>query len=132
MKVNIEDALLIAGGYGVVGQQTAQVIRQRHPALPLLIAGRNPAKGEPLVHELTNADTVKLDVEQPNPLKGIKPRAILAIVNDPHNHLLMDAVRGRIPYLDITRWTERLQAAVSRLSAESVTQPMNRAFTKCS
>ncbi|MBI3650733.1 MAG: saccharopine dehydrogenase [Acidobacteria bacterium] len=124
MKVNIEEAVVIAGGYGVVGQQAAQIIRQRHPALPLIIAGRHPEKGEALAQELTNADTFKLDVEQPQPLKGIKPRAILAAVNDPHDYLLLEAAQSGIPYLDITRWTERLQEAASRLSGESLRAPV--------
>lgn len=121
---SIEQAVLIAGGYGVVGQQAAQIIRQRHPTLPLLIAGRNPAKAETLVHELTHAETVEIDVEQPRPLKGIKPRAILATVNDPHDYLLLDAAREGVPYVDITRWTERLQTAVSNVSAAPLQSPV--------
>lgn len=31
-----EDTVLIAGGYGVIGQQAAQIIRQRHLDLPLI------------------------------------------------------------------------------------------------
>lgn len=122
--MNTNDAVLIAGGYGVVGQQAVELIRQCHPNLSLIVAGRNPSKAEPLVRQLTNAETYKLDVEQPNPLNGIKPRAILAIVNDPFDYLLMDAVRGGIPCVDITRWTERLQVAVSRVSVESLRAPV--------
>lgn len=122
--MNTNDAVLIAGGYGIVGQQAAQVIRQRHPDLPLIIAGRNPAKAETLARELTNADIVMLDMEQPNPLNGIVPRAILAVVNDPHDYLLTDAIRAGIPYLDITRWTERVRFAVSRVAAESLRAPV--------
>lgn len=36
-----ENNILIAGGYGIVGRQAATLIRQRHPDLPLAIAGRN-------------------------------------------------------------------------------------------
>lgn len=122
--MKIEDAVLIAGGYGVVGQQAAQVIRQRHPDLPLIIAGRNPAKAETLACELTNTNVVMLDMEQPNPLNGIKPRAIQAVVNDPHDYLLMDAIHAGIPYMDITRWTERVRSAVSRVALESLRAPV--------
>lgn len=124
MKVNTNDAVLIAGGYGVVGQQATELIRQRHPNLSLIIAGRNPSKAEPLARRLTNAETAKLDVGQSNPLNGIKPRAILATVNDPLDYLLVDAVRGGIPYVDITRWTERVKVAVSRISEESFLAPV--------
>ncbi|MDI6794627.1 MAG: saccharopine dehydrogenase [bacterium] len=122
--MNSNNAVLIAGGYGVVGQQVAEFIRQRHPDLPLIITGRNPSMAEPMVHRLTNAETAQLNVEQPNPLNGIKPRAILATVNDPLNYLLVDAVRGGIPYVDITRWTERLKVAVSLLSGEALLAPV--------
>jgi saccharopine dehydrogenase-like NADP-dependent oxidoreductase len=123
-RMNTNDAVLIAGGYGVVGQQAAQVIRQRHPDLPLIIGGRNPAKAETLARELTNADIAMLDVEQPNPLNGLRPRAILAVVNDPLDYLLLDAVRGGIPYVDITRWTERVKIAVSGTSAKVLQAPV--------
>lgn len=124
MSRSCKDAVLLAGGYGVVGRQAAELIRQRHPALPLLIAGRNPSKAEALARELTNADVAMLDVGGPGPLNGLKPRAIIAFVNDPFDYLLLDAVRSGIPYLDITRWTERLKAAISRVSAESVRAPV--------
>jgi len=124
MSKKFNDAVLLAGGYGVVGQQAAKLIRQLHPSVPLLIAGRNPSKAEAFARELTNADFVMLDVEQPNPLNGLKPRVILAVVNDPFDYLLVEAVRGGIPYVDITRWTERLKVAVSRVSAESLHAPV--------
>ena len=44
-KLNIENSILIAGGYGVVGQQVAEIIRANHPELPIVIAGRNLEKG---------------------------------------------------------------------------------------
>lgn len=122
--MNTNDAILIAGGYGVVGQEAAKVIRQRYPNLPLIIGGRNPAKAETLVRELTQATSIKLDVEQPNPLQGVRPRAILAAVNDPFDYLLLDAIRSGVPYVSITRWTERLKEAVSRTSAESFRAPV--------
>ena len=122
--ISINDAILIVGGYGVVGRQVAECINQRHPSLPLIIAGRNPSKGESLIRKLTNADIATLDVEQHEPLKGIKPRAILAAVNDPHDYLLMDAIHSGIPYMDITRWTERLKMAVSGTSAKVFQAPV--------
>lgn len=65
-----------------------------------------------------------LDVGQPGPLKGIKPRAILAVVNDPQNYLLMDAIREGIPYVDITRWTLQVKVTLARIAAESFRAPV--------
>lgn len=39
--MNPTGSVLWIGGYGMVGQQVAQIIRQRHPHLPLLIDWRN-------------------------------------------------------------------------------------------
>lgn len=122
--MNPTEAILIAGGYGVVGAQLAELIRQRHPELPLLIAGRNPAKARALVEKLNNAAALQLDLEQPDPLQGLKPRAIIAVVNDPQDYLLLEAARNGIPYLDLTRWTERLKAVRLRLAGEKLSAPV--------
>src|SRR6185437_1841714 len=41
-------ALLIAGGYGVVGEQAARLLRERNPSLPLLLGGRHPERARTL------------------------------------------------------------------------------------
>ncbi|WP_299488304.1 saccharopine dehydrogenase [Acaryochloris sp. IP29b_bin.137] len=122
--MNAATSILIAGGYGVVGRQLAMLIRQCRPDLPLIIAGRNLAKAEALAIELDHASALQLDVEQSNPLQGAQPRAIVALVNDPHDYLLMDAVQNGIPYLDVARWSERLRESISRLSTETVSAPV--------
>lgn len=119
-----EDGILIAGGYGVVGQQITSLIRQRHSDLPLIIAGRTLDKAESVAHQLGNASSIRLDVEQPNPLEGLKPRAIIAVVNDPHDYLLRDAVKNGIPYVDITRWPARLRDAISWVSTKELKAPV--------
>ena len=118
-----QNSILIAGGYGLVSQQLATFIRQRHPNLPLTIAGRNPEKANTLAQELGNATSFQLDTEQPTPLQSQQPRAVVAVVNDPHDYLLMDAVQQGIPYLDVTRWTERLRASVTSLTDTPLTAP---------
>lgn len=109
-----DKTILIAGGYGVVGEQIARLLHQRHPDWHLIIAGRNIAKAQTLADQLGNATAMMLDMNQPQPLNGNKPHAILAAVNDPQDYLLMGAMRASIPYVDITRWTERLKLAASR------------------
>lgn len=119
-----QNGILIAGGYGVVGRQVAALIRQRYPDLRLIIAGRNLEKAAALAHELGHASNLQLDVEQPNPLRGENPSAILAVVNDPQDYLLMDAVQQGIPYLDVTRWPERLRASAAELASKSLNAPV--------
>ncbi|BDM79763.1 saccharopine dehydrogenase family protein [Acaryochloris marina] len=120
----IEDGILIAGGYGVVGQQIANLIRQRHPDLPLIIAGRTLGKADSLAQRLGKASSFQLDVEQPNPLQGIRPRAIVAAVNDSHDYLLRDVVHSGIPYLDITRWSAQFRNTIAQLSVEELKVPV--------
>lgn len=124
MGKSANNAVLIAGGYGTVGQQIARIIRQRRPDLPLIIGGRNPAQAEPLARELAHTTAVALDVGRASPLNGIRPRAVLAVVNDPSDYLLMDAVREGIPYADIARWTERLKMASARVAADALRAPV--------
>lgn len=126
MKQESSSAILIAGGYGVVGSQIAEIIRQRHPTIPLLLGGRNPASAKALVARLGNAEAVTLDVETASPLGNllVRPAAVLNVVNDPHNYLLQDSVRSGSAYVDITRWTERLCQAVVNTSLAELRAPV--------
>lgn len=53
--------VLIAGGYGLVGGQVAELLRERHPELPLALGGRRPEVAGPLARRL-GASAVGLDV----------------------------------------------------------------------
>ncbi|MBC3842804.1 saccharopine dehydrogenase [Streptacidiphilus sp. 4-A2] len=96
--------LLIIGGYGLVGEQVARMLRQRHPELPLLLGGRNPERGQALADAI-GAATVAVDVGSERPLGSLPqtPAAVLAVVSDPGEHLLVDAMRLGIPIADINR-----------------------------
>lgn len=118
------DAILIVGGYGVVGEQVAHAIRERYPELPIIIAGRNLEKATIVSNGISNSQSIKIDVTQENPLNGLKPRAVIAAVNDPYDCLILDAVRNGIPYVDITRWTERVREISSVLKAETFLAPV--------
>lgn len=111
--MNTENAVLVVGGYGTVGQQAVQFIRQRHPTLPLIIAGRHPKKAVVVAQELEYAIATIVNLELPNPLGTLRPAAILALANDPQDYLLTDAIKLGIPYVDITRWTERVRSAAT-------------------
>ncbi|RKH63160.1 saccharopine dehydrogenase, partial [Corallococcus aberystwythensis] len=60
-----EGRVVLVGGYGVVGAQLALLLRERHPDLPLLIAGRREAPARELAARLGRADGVALDVRSP-------------------------------------------------------------------
>jgi hypothetical protein len=116
-------SVLIVGGYGVVGEQIAEILRTRHADLPITIAGRTPKRGEALAHRL-GATCVALDVDDPEPLRGSLPAAVIAAVNDPNDHLLMASIQAGIPYLDITRWTSLQRRAALRAAAARPTAPV--------
>jgi hypothetical protein len=96
--------LLIVGGYGLVGEQAARLLRQRHPGLPILLGGRHPERALSLAGAI-GARAVAIDVSQEQPLASLaeRPAAVLAIVSDPRDYLLADAMRLGIPIADINR-----------------------------
>lgn len=105
--------VLIAGGYGVVGLQLAALIRKRAPDLPLLLAGRTQSAADDAAAQLGNARGLVMDITTDDPLTSLETpvSAVVAAVNDPGNTLLKAAIKRAIPYVDITRWTERLMEA---------------------
>jgi len=119
-------AVLIVGGYGVVGAQIAFLLRQRHPDIPLIIAGRNIKKAQQIAESLGNAAFVEMDVTKDNQISPLKDKlsAIVTATNDPNNFILLAAIKNDIPYIDITRWTSRLKEALIRVSVEKLTQPV--------
>lgn len=121
MKNECANPILITGGYGVVGSQIAKIIRQRHPVIPILLAGRNPASAQTLIESLGNAKSVTIDVESEAPLANlpITPSVVLNVVNDTHNYLLLDCVNKGIGYIDITRWTERMREAIVQVTMKN-------------
>jgi saccharopine dehydrogenase-like NADP-dependent oxidoreductase len=119
----MNESVLIVGGYGVVGEQIAETLRTRHADLPITIAGRNPQRGEALADRL-GATCLALDVGDPEPLRGNKPAAVIAAVNDPDDHLLMACIQAGVPYLDITRWTSLQRRATLRVAAARPTAPV--------
>jgi hypothetical protein len=96
--------LLIVGGYGLVGRGVARLLRERYPDLELVLGGRNPYSAGGFATSV-NAQTVTIDVERDRPLDRLErlPAAILAAVSDPHDRLLVDAMRLGIPIADINR-----------------------------
>ncbi|MBR9806420.1 MAG: saccharopine dehydrogenase [Alphaproteobacteria bacterium] len=109
----MNNPVLIVGGYGVVGLQLAHIIRDTHPDLPLILAGRTLRDAEDAAATLGNATGFRLDVNETGPLANqtYPLSAVVAVTNDPDDNLMRAAIGRGIPYLDITRWTERLHEA---------------------
>lgn len=126
MSINIEKAVLIAGGYGVVGSQVARLFRQRHPDIPLLLGGRNPESASTLIDEIGNAKAIELDVTVDKPLATLdsNPIVILNVVNDSDNNLLIGSINRSIAYVDVTRWTDKMREAILCTSTRDLQAPV--------
>nr|QKW93654.1 saccharopine dehydrogenase [Vitiosangium cumulatum] len=122
LRCTPEGAVVLVGGYGVVGGEVARMLRARHPSLPLVLAGRTPSRGEALATEV-KATLLGLDLAGPAPL-DFSARAVVSLVNDPSDRLLRACIRSGIPYVDITRWTARVQQALALLAVEPPRAPV--------
>lgn len=108
LVLDTDGPVLLAGGYGTVGAELARMAAARWP---LLLTGRSVERGQELAHE-TGAQLRRWDLADPTPFQA-KVRAVVGVVNDPDDRVLRAAVRGGIPYVDVTRWTARLQRAAT-------------------
>lgn len=121
----MKNQVLLVGGYGVVGHQLAKIIRQEHPDLPLILGGRTLAAAQRAAAELGNANGLKIDIADPDPLAAATSgiRAVVAVANDPHCTLMRSAIARGVPLIDITKWTEKLHEAVLLASVLDLRSP---------
>ncbi len=91
-------------------------------SLPLLLTGRSMERGRHLAAE-TSAALRVWDLADPAPFRaGV--RAVAGLVNDPDDRVLRAAITGGVPFVDITRWTSRLQRAATIASMLGPTAPV--------
>ncbi|GGZ21600.1 hypothetical protein GCM10010387_13370 [Streptomyces inusitatus] len=115
--------VLLVGGYGTVGAELARAVSGRWP---LLLAGRSPEKAAGLCAEISaegSAEARRWDLASPEPF-GASVRAVVSLVNDPDDRVLRAALAGGIPYVDVTRWTARMQRAITLTSLASPSAPV--------
>ncbi|MFE7564237.1 saccharopine dehydrogenase [Kitasatospora sp. NPDC057500] len=107
-----EGPVLLVGGYGTVGTELARLVAAEHP---VLLTGRSAERGAALVRDLGGAPHAAVrrwDLADPAPFEAAV-RAVVGVVNDPDDRVLRAAAAGGIPYVDVTRWTVRLQRAAT-------------------
>ncbi|MCY1080479.1 saccharopine dehydrogenase [Archangium lansingense] len=122
LRYDPEGAVVLAGGYGVVGGEVARMLQARHPSLPKVLAGRTPSRGEALAAEV-GASLQVMDLAGSAPL-DFSARAVVALVNDSSDRLLRACLRAGIPFVDITRWTVRVQQALALVAVEPPRAPV--------
>ncbi|CCB72394.1 saccharopine dehydrogenase family protein [Streptantibioticus cattleyicolor] len=108
LTFDADGPVLLVGGYGTVG---AELARMAAPVWPLVLAGRNVRRGAGLAEE-TGAELRRWDLADPAPFRA-RVAAVATVVNDPDDRVLRAAIAGRVPYVDVTRWTARVQRAAT-------------------
>ncbi|MER6946449.1 saccharopine dehydrogenase [Nonomuraea sp. NPDC000554] len=119
LKLDPAGPVLVVGGYGTVG---GDLTRLAASSWPLLLTGRNPERGSALADEV-GASVRRWDLADPAPFAA-EVRAVISTVNDPGDRVLHAAIRGGVPYVDITRWTARLQRATAVAAVTPSTAPV--------
>lgn len=95
--------VLLIGGYGKSGSQTARLLRHRNPSLPLVLAGRRPLEGEAFAAELGDTSVAKVDFGAPGlGLASTEFAAMVLFAKDHTGRSLEFAGSHGIPYLSIS------------------------------
>ncbi|MGK8491639.1 saccharopine dehydrogenase [Nocardia asiatica] len=96
--------VLILGGYGQAGSDTAALLRRRHPGLPLTIAGRDHERARRVADELGGATAVTIDLDREDLGLPAEQRfsAVVAMLWDRRLSGLRYAQDHGLPYLSIS------------------------------
>ncbi|WP_069159840.1 saccharopine dehydrogenase [Nocardia altamirensis] len=97
-------SVLILGGSGQAGSDTATMLRRWHPELPLTIAGRNLERAQQVADELGGATAVTIDLNRKDlglPA-GQQYSAVVATLWDARLNGLRYAQDHGLPYLSIS------------------------------
>lgn len=119
-------SLLIVGAYGVVGEQVVALLREHDPEIDLWVAGRSQQKAAELAHRYGCAGAMQIDLDHRDPLERREqlPDAVLALANDAMDNLLRACCLRGIPYIDVTRWTERMVSSLEMLQHHPLRAPV--------
>ena len=99
----ISDAILLIGGSGAIGRQTARALRSVYPNVPLLIGGRDPAKSRQAARAIGNAQGVVIDPHTKE--LGLGDRQVSAVAVFYADHQLAGlrfAQHRGVPHLSIS------------------------------
>lgn len=117
--------VLLAGGYGVVGAQVARLVRKHHPDVEILIAGRRAEEAAKLAAEIGRAEAAAIDVAKPSPLQAVEHiDAVGVFIHEYEDHLLNEAARRGIAYMDITRGLDAQLRGLAAAALHAPTAPM--------
>jgi hypothetical protein len=113
--------ILFVGGSGAVGSRATRALRRLHPAVPLLVGGRDLGKAETLANELGHARPVRLDLERPDLGLAASDRdvsAVVTLLRDERLATLDFAQAQRVPYLGFADFVFDVGPTVARYLAK--------------
>ncbi len=119
-------AVLLAGGYGAVGTHAARALRNLHPTVPLVIAGRRHEPAEKLARALGHARAAHVDLTRPDlglP-SDLKLGAVAMCVKDAGLNGLKTAADRGVPYLTISEYAFDIAPAIARWAHAAARVPM--------
>ncbi|UIJ72674.1 NAD(P)-dependent oxidoreductase [Aurantimonas sp. HBX-1] len=119
------DPILLMGGYGAIGRLTARELRSLHPDLPLLIGGRDLAKGWEAAAELGKAEGVVLDPTADDLGLGERPvRAVAVFYSDDRLAGLGFALARGVPHLSISSGIYEIAPEVASFMLKPTAAPI--------
>lgn len=99
----ISDAILLMGGTGAIGRQTARALRAIYPNVPLLIGGRDLAKSRQAASEIGNAEGVTIDARANDLGLGDRRVSAVAVFYADHRLASLRFAHSRgVPHLSIS------------------------------
>jgi short subunit dehydrogenase-like uncharacterized protein len=115
--------IVLVGGSGVVGRRLAPLLA-RHEGRALTIVGRSRERASAVVAAVDAAQGEARFVALDRARQPLPAAAVISLVNDPADSLLMAAMHAGVPFVDITRWTSRVGAAVGRAVVSGARSPI--------
>jgi hypothetical protein len=118
---NARKPVLFVGGSGLVGAETARVLRSLHPEQPVLVGGRNVERARATARRLELADDAAVTIDLTRGDLGLPPgtelAAIAMFVKEPHTRALALAQEQGAAYLDISTGAFELAPELARIAA---------------
>lgn len=94
--------VLLIGGHGVTGRSVVQVLRDRHPALPLVIGGRDLDRARTFAAGI-GAQAAAVDLGRPDlGCDHLAASAVVVLAKDAGLHAMSWAQGRAIPYIGIS------------------------------
>ncbi|MDH6252397.1 hypothetical protein M2347_002124 [Chryseobacterium sp. H1D6B] len=117
--------VLIVGGYGQVGTNIARLIREADNTIELILAGRNPQKGELLAKELTHADTAYINLEKGFNLAQFRKIDLIISALDDHSNILREtAILNGIACITVSELADQISTTAFLSMHKTISAPI--------